>query len=132
MNDADKRETDRGLGLQLSPERVRLLAVEAGFADAGLIALPFAEEARTGERFAAWIAEGKAGSMEYLARRCGRASETPFHGRVRRFSALPATTLRCRARSTHTLTTLAGLRVTPGQAASMQTVRAIPAITTRS
>ena len=69
MNDADKRETDRGLGLQLSPERVRLLAVEAGFADAGLIALPFAEEARTGERFAAWIAEGKAGSMEYLARR---------------------------------------------------------------
>jgi epoxyqueuosine reductase len=52
-----------------TPERARALALEAGFSEAGLVALPRAEEDRDAERFAAWIAAGRAGSMQYLERR---------------------------------------------------------------
>jgi epoxyqueuosine reductase len=53
----------------LSREKVRALALAAGFSDAALVALPDAEEARDGARFAAWIAAGSAGAMQYLERR---------------------------------------------------------------
>ena len=47
----------------------RQAALAAGFSACGLVALPHAGEARAGERFAAWIAEGHAGAMQYLERR---------------------------------------------------------------
>lgn len=53
----------------LSTELIRKLAVEAGFSEAGLVALPHAHEALDGARFAAWIEAGYAGSMQYLERR---------------------------------------------------------------
>jgi epoxyqueuosine reductase len=52
----------------LSRERVRALALEAGFAEAGLVALPHAEERRDAERFEEWVRAGHAGTMHYLAR----------------------------------------------------------------
>jgi epoxyqueuosine reductase len=53
----------------LNAERVRALALEAGFTEAGLVAVPYVEEARDGARLAEWIAAGRAGSMQYLERR---------------------------------------------------------------
>lgn len=55
--------------LTWTPERARALAREAGFDEAGLVALPHAAETRDAGRFAAWIAAGNAGSMQYLERR---------------------------------------------------------------
>jgi len=46
-----------------------MLAVEAGFTDAGVTALPHANEKRDAARFEEWIAQGRAGSMGYLERR---------------------------------------------------------------
>jgi len=48
---------------------VRALALEAGFAEAGVTALPHAAEARDAERFRAWIGNGRAGTMHYLERK---------------------------------------------------------------
>ena len=53
----------------LSRERVRALALEAGFAEAGLIALPHAHQKRDAARFEEWVRAGRAGSMSYLERR---------------------------------------------------------------
>ena len=53
----------------LAAESVRSLALEAGFAEAGVVALPYAAEARDAERFRAWISKGRAGTMRYLERR---------------------------------------------------------------
>jgi epoxyqueuosine reductase len=53
----------------LTPSRVRKLARAAGFSEAGLVALPHANEGEDGQRFAEWIAAGHAGSMHYLERR---------------------------------------------------------------
>jgi len=61
-------ETPKNL-MKLGRERVRTLAVEAGFADAGVTALPHANEKRDAARFEEWIAAGRAGSMRYLERR---------------------------------------------------------------
>jgi epoxyqueuosine reductase len=52
----------------LSREPVRVLALEAGFDEAGLVALPHAEEKRDGERFEEWVRAGRAGTMKYLER----------------------------------------------------------------
>jgi epoxyqueuosine reductase len=48
---------------------VRAWALEAGFAEAGLAAVPYENEARDAERFEEWIAGGRAGTMKYLERR---------------------------------------------------------------
>jgi epoxyqueuosine reductase len=48
---------------------VRAGALEAGFSEAGLVALPHAADARDAERFEEWIAAGNGGSMRYLERR---------------------------------------------------------------
>ena len=50
----------------LNPAQVRVWATEAGFAEAGVVALPYFDEARNAERYEQWIAEGNAGSMRYL------------------------------------------------------------------
>ncbi len=52
----------------LSTERARQLALEQGFAEAGLVALPYAEEAQDATRYAQWVQVGRAGSMHYLTR----------------------------------------------------------------
>jgi epoxyqueuosine reductase len=54
-----------GLTLQI----VRDLARDAGFAEAGIVALPHADTTRDASRFEEWIHSGRAGSMHYLARR---------------------------------------------------------------
>ena len=48
---------------------VRELAMKAGFTEAGMVALPHADTARDAERFAEFVEKGRAGAMQYLARR---------------------------------------------------------------
>jgi epoxyqueuosine reductase len=52
----------------LSGEWVRMFALEAGFAEAGVVALPHEAEARDAARFEEWVRAGRAGTMRYLAR----------------------------------------------------------------
>lgn len=52
----------------LSYNVARTLAVNCGFTEAGVVALPHAEQARDAERFTTWIDAGKAGEMQYLRR----------------------------------------------------------------
>ena len=54
---------------RVTAELVRALALQAGFAEAGLVALPHAHEARDAERFAEWVQAGRGGTMHYLSRR---------------------------------------------------------------
>ena len=54
---------------QLTPEQARALAIESGFTEAGLVALPYEQHERDSKRFAEWIAEGRAGTMGYLERK---------------------------------------------------------------
>jgi epoxyqueuosine reductase len=49
--------------------QARALALDAGFTEAGLVALPHSEHARDAARFERWIANGNAGSMHYLERK---------------------------------------------------------------
>ena len=53
----------------LTASQVRALALEAGFTEAGVVALPYAAEARDAQRFRAWIDKGRAGTMRYLERK---------------------------------------------------------------
>lgn len=53
----------------MSREQVRKLALEAGFAEAGLVALPHANQERDAVRFEEWVRRGRAGTMRYLERR---------------------------------------------------------------
>ncbi|MDR3726898.1 MAG: tRNA epoxyqueuosine(34) reductase QueG [Terracidiphilus sp.] len=57
-----------GLSAKLTRDRVRAGALDAGFTEAGLVALPYAETARDAARFAEWVGAGRSGSMNYLAR----------------------------------------------------------------
>ena len=50
-------------------EQVRALALAAGFTEAGLVALPHANEKRDAARFEQWLKAGRAGSMRYLERK---------------------------------------------------------------
>jgi epoxyqueuosine reductase len=52
----------------LARAHARALALEAGFSEAGLVALPYPEEARDAARFEQWIEAGRAGTMRYLER----------------------------------------------------------------
>jgi len=52
----------------LTLEQARAYAQAAGFAEAGLVALPYEAEARYSERFTKWVGEGSAGTMQYLQR----------------------------------------------------------------
>ena len=62
-------ETGRSSSGDLRREEVRAWALEAGFAEAGLIALPHPGQARDAERFEQWVEAGRAGTMKYLERR---------------------------------------------------------------
>src|ERR1039457_975971 len=53
----------------LSREQVRAWAREAGFAEAGLAALPQVHSERDAARFEEWVRAGRAGTMRYLERR---------------------------------------------------------------
>jgi epoxyqueuosine reductase len=79
------KQSSSGLGIySLGQEQVRRLALEAGFSEAGLVALPHAEEKRDATRFEEWVRAGRGGTMSYLVRtgddgRLVRARvETPF------------------------------------------------------
>ena len=52
----------------LNVDEARLIALEAGFTEAGVVALPHAKEARDAKRFSEWLTAGRAGTMQYLAR----------------------------------------------------------------
>ena len=60
--DAPKSQT------RLKRDELRSLAIEAGFSEAGLVALPHVHETRDAERYESWIRAGRAGSMAYLSR----------------------------------------------------------------
>jgi epoxyqueuosine reductase len=67
----------------LTRELARRLALDAGFHEAGVVALPHAKVARDAVRYAEWIDAGRAGTMRYLERR-------DEHGRlVRERVAIP-------------------------------------------
>jgi epoxyqueuosine reductase len=53
----------------LRREYVRSLAIESGFSDAGVVALPHGETSRDAMRFEEWVDAGHAGTMHYLSRR---------------------------------------------------------------
>ena len=53
----------------LHPVDARRWALDAGFHEAGVVALPHAQEDRDAGRYADWIDDGRAGSMRYLERR---------------------------------------------------------------
>jgi epoxyqueuosine reductase len=57
------------LSALLSIEQARSLALEAGFSEASLLALPYDAENRDAARFEQWVGAGRAGSMRYLERR---------------------------------------------------------------
>jgi epoxyqueuosine reductase len=52
----------------IAPAAVRALALEAGFAETGLVALPYEKEERDAARFEQWVRKGHAGTMRYLER----------------------------------------------------------------
>lgn len=49
-------------------ERVRTLACETGFSEAGVVVLPHIHETRDAERYKSWVDAGRAGTMGYLKR----------------------------------------------------------------
>jgi epoxyqueuosine reductase len=57
-----------GTAALISHNVARTFAVNTGFTEAGVVALPHGEEARVAERFREWVNKGRAGSMEYLKR----------------------------------------------------------------
>jgi epoxyqueuosine reductase len=54
--------------IYLSRAEVRSFAVDAGFDEAGLVALPYGESLRDAVRYEEWVRAGRAGSMQYLER----------------------------------------------------------------
>ena len=63
----------------LTREQARAWAVEAGFTEAGLVALPYADAERDAARFEEWVRVGGAGTMKYME----RTSSTPDGGSER-------------------------------------------------
>ncbi len=56
------------LKADLKRDQTRSWAIEAGFSDAGLVALPHTHETRDAERYKSWVTNGRAGTMNYLRR----------------------------------------------------------------
>ena len=57
-----------GASVRWSRAQARALALEAGFAEAGLVVLPHANEERDAARYEEWVRAGRAGTMRYLKR----------------------------------------------------------------
>jgi epoxyqueuosine reductase len=57
-----------GSPFEVTRETARVWARKAGFVEAGLVALPYANEARDAARFEEWVGVGRAGTMSYLTR----------------------------------------------------------------
>jgi epoxyqueuosine reductase len=69
----------------LAQAEVRTLALEAGFAEAGLTPLPYPADDRDAARFEQWIEDGRAGTMHYLERT--ESKQNGENGRLIRSSA---------------------------------------------
>jgi epoxyqueuosine reductase len=54
---------------ELNAVQARAWALDAGFQEAGVVALPYDAETRDAERFREWVAAGRAGTMGYLERK---------------------------------------------------------------
>ena len=120
-------------GASISRAQARALALEAGFAEAGLVALPHADEARDAARFEEWVRAGRAGTMRYLERGEpeGKAARL-----VRSRVAIPfpwaRSVLVCMANyNSRQPRERVGLRATPGRAEWMQAAQGGQPITTR-
>ncbi|KAA6461291.1 tRNA epoxyqueuosine(34) reductase QueG [Acidobacteria bacterium AB60] len=59
---------NRSGAVLLTREQSRALALEAGFREAGLVALPHSNNERDARRFTDWIRQGRSGTMNYLSR----------------------------------------------------------------
>jgi epoxyqueuosine reductase len=68
---------------RLNLEQVRARALDAGFAEAGLVALPYPAQARDRSRFEAWVQAGRAGTMQYLKREAPDGSGQLVRAQVR-------------------------------------------------
>jgi len=53
----------------LSREQARALALTVGFDEAGVVALPYANQERDAARFEEWVRAGRAATMRYMERR---------------------------------------------------------------
>ena len=63
---------------KLTRKLARTLAIDSGFTEAGIVALPHANQERDAARFEAWVHAGRAGSMSYLERKEARpAGQVP-------------------------------------------------------
>lgn len=62
-------DTKTASPVAIGQESLRELARRAGFTEAGIVGLPYADVDRDEVRFAEFVAEGRAGTMHYLARR---------------------------------------------------------------
>jgi epoxyqueuosine reductase len=84
MDFQEQQKSAPDSGTKIRPGELRRWTDEEGFAAAGLVALPYAAAPLDGERFARWIEEGRAASMDYLRRAnelgelLRRKVETPF------------------------------------------------------
>ena len=136
MRDLPKRDAASQAAL-LSREQARALALEAGFTEAGLVALPHPAEERDAERFEQWVQAGRSASMIYLQRKSEDGalprsrSRFRFRGRVRPSSALPTITAPSHVPLIRPPKTRGGSLAMHGAAARMQTEPAGPAIITR-
>jgi epoxyqueuosine reductase len=61
--------TQRQPNQAVNAAQLRAWALAAGFSEAGVVALPLADEERNAARVEQWIQSGRAGSMRYLERR---------------------------------------------------------------
>ena len=52
----------------LNRDQVRAWALDVGFTEAGLVALPHHSESRDADRFTQWLSAGRAGTMQYMER----------------------------------------------------------------
>jgi epoxyqueuosine reductase len=65
----EAQESTTRTAVDLTRELARALALEAGFAEAGVVALPYPAEARDAGRFEEWVRAGRGGTMRWLERR---------------------------------------------------------------
>ena len=128
----DREVTREPLRAPIAGHLARSLALEAGFAEAGLVALPYPEHTRDGDRFEEWVQAGRAGTMRYLERRAengelyGRVWGRRFPGRARLWSVLRFMTGRNRSRPRPPLPTPAGSPGMRGPAARTNVERRRP------